>query len=173
MLSRGTAWLAESFGREFKRLGSFAVARVKSPEVPPLVKLLSEDRRYKLEAYEFVRLGLNYAQGHLRMGDESEGPEPSPPLEEGEETIRRTRHITGQQLCDALRQLALAQFGLMAKLVLADWGIRSTSDFGEIVYNLIKIGEMSKSEDDRREDFDDVYDFDEALVRQFTITNED
>jgi uncharacterized repeat protein (TIGR04138 family) len=61
----------------------------------------------------------------------------------------------------------------MAKLVLADWGIRSTSDFGEIVYNLIKIGEMSKSEDDRREDFDDVYDFDEALVRQFTITNED
>jgi uncharacterized repeat protein (TIGR04138 family) len=149
------------------------VARVKSPEVPPLIKLLKEDRRYKLEAYEFVRVGLNYAQGHLQMGEESVVPETEQSFHEGAESPRRTRHITGQQLCEALRQLALAQFGLMAKLVLADWGIRSTGDFGEIVYNLIKIGEMSKSEDDRREDFDDVYDFNEALVRQFTITTED
>jgi uncharacterized repeat protein (TIGR04138 family) len=151
------------------------VARVKSPEVPPLIKLLREDRRYKLEAYEFVRMGLSYAQGHLGMGEETAAAEPEaePPFEEETETPRRTRHITGQQLCEALRQLALAQFGLMAKLVLADWGIRSTGDFGEIVYNLIKIGEMSKSADDRREDFDDVYDFEEGLVRQFTITTEE
>jgi uncharacterized repeat protein (TIGR04138 family) len=149
------------------------VARVKSPEVPPLIKLLNEDRRYKLEAYEFVRVGLNYAQGHLQMGEESVVPEPEQSLDEGAESPRRTRHITGQQLCEALRQLALAQFGLMAKLVLADWGIRSTGDFGEIVYNLIKIGEMSKSEGDRREDFDDVYDFDQSFVREFAITKED
>jgi len=149
------------------------VARVKSPEVPPLVKLLSEDRRYKLEAYEFVRLGLSYAQGVLRMGEESSEPELQQELEEDEEKPQRTRHVSGQQLCHALRQLALAQYGLMAKLVLADWGIRSTGDFGEIVYNLIKIGEMSKSDDDQRQDFDDVYDFDEALVREFTITKED
>ena len=56
----------------------------------------------------------------------------------------------------------------MAKLVLASWGIRSTSDFGEIVYNLIRIGKMSKSDDDRREDFDDVYDFEQAFVREYS-----
>ena len=86
---------------------------------------------------------------------------------------RRPRHVSGQDLCQALRQLAHEQYGLMAKLVLASWGIRSTSDFGEIVYNLIKIGEMSKSDGDRREDFDDVYDFDQAFVREFAITKEE
>ena len=61
----------------------------------------------------------------------------------------------------------------MAKLVLASWGIHSTSDFGEIVYNLIRIGKMSKSDDDRREDFDNVYDFEQALVREYAITKEE
>ena len=55
----------------------------------------------------------------------------------------------------------------MARLVLADWGIRSTGDFGEIVWNFIKIGTMSKSPNDRREDFDDVFDFETALVREY------
>jgi uncharacterized repeat protein (TIGR04138 family) len=57
----------------------------------------------------------------------------------------------------------------MAKTVLNSWGVNSTGDFGEIVYNLIAIKEMRKSEADRREDFDDVYDFEEAFVRQFEI----
>ncbi len=165
------------------------MARVKTPEIPPLVKLLVEDRRYKLEAYQFVRSGLSYAQEVLGLGQEVAGP-PSPKLaspklarksarkgrrEEptDEDAPRRPKHISGQELCQALRLLALDQFGLMAKLVLANWGIRSTSDFGEIVYNLIRIGEMSKSNGDRREDFDDVYDFDRALVREFAITKED
>jgi uncharacterized repeat protein (TIGR04138 family) len=54
-------------------------------------------------------------------------------------------------------------------LVLNSWGVHSTSDFGEIVYNLIGIREMKKSDSDRREDFDDVYDFDEAFVKDFAI----
>ncbi len=180
------------------------MARAKTPEIPPLVKLLCEDRRYKLEAYQFVRTGLTYAQEVLGLGEDVAGPPPpseSPPAapagapkpgpkaapkvarkaqrkgrrEEpaAEEAARRPRHIRGQELCLALKQLAGHEFGLMAKLVLASWGIRSTSDFGEIVYNLIGIGEMSKSNGDRREDFDDVYDFDRAFIREFAITKED
>ena len=49
----------------------------------------------------------------------------------------------------------------------------ATSDFGEIVYNLIRIGKMSKSAGDRREDFDEVYDFEQALVQEYRITHED
>jgi uncharacterized repeat protein (TIGR04138 family) len=58
----------------------------------------------------------------------------------------------------------------MSKVVLNRWGVRETGDFGNIVYNLIDVKLMKKSEDDRREDFNDVYDFDDAFQRQFQIT---
>ena len=67
-------------------------------------------------------------------------------------------------------QYALEQYGFMAKCVLNSWGITRTGDFGEIVYNLIKIGQMRKTKQDRREDFDDVFDFETALVQEFKIT---
>lgn len=130
--------------------------------VPPIIKLLKKDRRYKLEAYQFVREALNYAHSELKMGQHaSEHPADPPPPE---------AHVTGQQLCEAIRLFAVEQFGMMAKLVLNNWGIRSTGDFGEIVYNLIEINEMKKSNSDRREDFDDVYDFDTAFVQEFQIS---
>jgi uncharacterized repeat protein (TIGR04138 family) len=147
------------------------VARVKTQEIPPLVRLLCEDRRYKLEAYHFVRLGLTYAQEVLGLGGEP--TQPAPADDADDEQPKRPRHVSGQDLCRALLRLAHDQYGLLAKLVLASWGVRATSDFGEIVYNLIKIGEMSKSDGDRREDFDDVYDFDQALLREYVITKED
>lgn len=135
-------------------------------EIPPLLKLLREDRRYKLEAYQFVRMGLTYAQDVLEIGQSARGGA-------DDETGRVPRHVTGRDLCLALKQLAHEQYGRLGKLVLASWGIRSTSDFGEIVYNLIKIGEMSKSDSDRRSDFDDVYDFEQALVEEFALAKED
>jgi uncharacterized repeat protein (TIGR04138 family) len=132
-----------------------------SSTVPPIIKLLKRDRRYKLDAYQFVREALDYAHRELRMGQH----QPPKPSEQPQEA-----HVTGQQLCEAIRQYAVEQFGLMAKLVLNHWGIRATGDFGEIVYNLIEINEMKKSQSDRREDFDDVYDFDTAFVRDFEMT---
>ena len=71
------------------------------------------------------------------------------------------------------RLYAAELYGLMAKVVLNSWGVKTTGDFGEIVYKLIEVGEMTKSKTDRREDFDDVYDFQEALVRDFVIAKED
>lgn len=158
------------------------MARVKSEEVPPLLRLLCEDKRYKLEAYQFVRTGLTYAQELLgRTSEQAAGKragvrdEPAAEADDDDdyEQPRPARHVSGQELCHALRIMAHEQYGRLAKLVLAEWGIRSTGDFGEIVYNLIKINEMSKSDGDRRSDFDDVYDFDTALVREFAIRKED
>ena len=77
------------------------------------------------------------------------------------------RHVTGQQLCEAIRLFALEQYGYMAKTVLNQWGIRSTGDFGEMVFNLIRIGQMRKTAEDRREDFDNVYDFNTAFREDF------
>jgi uncharacterized repeat protein (TIGR04138 family) len=77
------------------------------------------------------------------------------------------RHLSGQELCEALRQYALQQYGYMAASVLAQWGITATRDFGCIVYNLIDIGLMRKSAEDRQEHFSDVYDFHEVFVENF------
>ena len=69
-----------------------------------------------------------------------------------------------------MRRYAHEQYGRLAKQVLNHWGITSTGDFGEIVFNLIEIGQMRKTPDDRREDFDDVFDFDEAFEHGFQIS---
>lgn len=128
----------------------------------PIAKLLKEDRRYKFEAYALVFEALNYAHKELGMGSErTEGEE--------EQEGQPERHLTGQQLCEAIRQYALDQYGLMAETVLKNWGVQTTGDFGEIVFNLIRIGQMRKTTEDKREDFDDVYDFHEGFNRGFKI----
>ena len=135
-----------------------------------IVQLLEEDKRYTLEAYVFVFEALNYAQEVLGMGAES----PSEPADRpGEEEEAPEQHVSGQGLCEAIRRFALEQYGLMAKTVLNNWGIHRTGDFGEIVFNLIRVGQMRKTATDRREDFDDVYDFEMAFKEGFKITPPD
>jgi len=135
----------------------------------PIAKLLKKDRRYKVDAYIFVFEALNYAQKVLGMGAQS--PEEDESATRVAATDRRAeRHLTGQQLCEAIRQYALEQYGFMAKCVLNSWGVHRTGDFGNIVFNLIDIKQMKKTKHDRREDFDDVFDFDLGLVQEFRIT---
>ncbi len=124
----------------------------------PLAELLHRERRYHRDAYFFVFEALRYAHEHLGLGRPQSIEQPG-----GEEQ----RHVTGQQLCEAIRRYAIEQYGLMAKSVLNEWGVYSTGDFGEIVFSLIDIGQMKKTHGDRREDFDNVFDFDEGLRDAF------
>jgi len=133
-----------------------------------LLQLVKTDPRYKLDAYIFVRDGLSYAQDVL-LSQNGDDDEDRPDVEEEQPD----RHLTGQQLCEALRLYAVDQYGYMAKTVLNSWGLESTGDFGNVVYNMIDTELMKKSAADRREDFDDVYDFDEALLQQFDISSAD
>lgn len=130
------------------------------PPDHPLAELLKRDQRYRLDAYAFVLEALRFAQQENGGGEEPAEGE----TEEGEEI----RHVTGQQLCEAIRRYALQHYGALAKHVLNHWGVRSTSDFGEIVYNLIDLGQMKKTESDRREDFANVFNFDEGLSDPFS-----
>lgn len=138
-------------------------------DVFPIYQLLKEDPRYPIEAYQFIRDALAYAQDVLKLGEDTR-PEPSLELENSVSQTVPERHISGQQLCEAIRVFAIEQFGLMAKTVLNNWGLNTTGDFGEVVYNLIGIGWMKKSSLDRRDHFDDVFDFDRAFVEDFQIT---
>lgn len=146
----------------------------------PIAELLHRDRRYEFDAYVFVFEALRFAQESLGMGTgqasaESEEPtaEPSAPLHDAAAEGQAERHLTGQELCEAIRQYALQQYGYLAKSVLNHWGVKNTSDFGEIVFNLIEIGQMRKTPRDCREDFNGVYDFDEALQHKFEFTMPD
>jgi uncharacterized repeat protein (TIGR04138 family) len=102
-----------------------------------LEKIISQDRRFKTEAYEFVLEALHYTQKKLS----------------------RQGHVTGRELVEGLRDYALEQFGGMARYVFKKWGIEKTQDFGDIVFNMIERSLLHKREEDSREDFKDVYNF--------------
>lgn len=156
-------------------------------EAIALARVLCKDRRYAPDAYFFIREALGFAADKLELRNcncpETPGPQPTKKgtancsgqerdraAAEDESCSTHEHHVTGQQLCDGIRQYALSQFGLMSKVVLNSWGIYSTSDFGEIVYNLINVGVLKKSPRDRRSHFDGVYDFDEAFDSADAIT---
>lgn len=108
---------------------------------------IRKDGRYPPEAYELLRHGLEHTAQVVHGIEPAEGP----------------RHVSGQQLCHGLRDLALEMWGSLAQTVLRTWNIRSTRDFGEMVFLLIHLGLMGKQDSDCIEDFDNVYDFDEAF----------
>ena len=127
---------------------------MQNPDFSEIVaQICKEDSRYDRKAYDFVRLGLEHTVKELRKRDAARA--------------ERSRHVTGPELLDGLRLYALEQFGPLAKTVLNAWGIQTCRDIGEIVFNLIEYNVFSKTDSDRREDFSDVYDFDEAFVKPF------
>ncbi|MCX7886460.1 MAG: hypothetical protein N3B01_04255 [Verrucomicrobiae bacterium] len=126
---------------------------MESPSFEHVIEeIVQKDPRFDREAYFFVRDGLDYTVRMLKKNPDG------PPAE---------RHVTGAELLEGLRRFALEQFGPMSKTVLEHWGIRRCEDFGEIVFNMVDHGILSKTERDSREDFKGGYDFEEAFVRPF------
>jgi len=113
-------------------------------------RIAQRDTRYNAEAYFFIREALDYASKALNKPAEGAG-----------------RHVTGQELLGCIRDFALREFGPMAATVLREWGIRRTEDFGDIVFNLVEYGILGKTEEDRKEDFANGYDFAEAFEKPF------
>jgi len=127
-----------------------------------LARVLARDPRYSIQAYAFVLEALEHTKTCKRRA-----------------RARRSRaadfaqHVNGRDLCTGARDLALGHYGLLAMTVLAQWGIRSTADIGEIVYNLIAAGDLEKTPTDSRADFDDVFDFESAFRRNYVVPLDD
>jgi uncharacterized repeat protein (TIGR04138 family) len=149
-----------------------------------LARVIARDSRYTIESYAFVLESLKRARTHKlqelrkrRDRDRTSRPrkrdQPAPaPAPAGEAETDQPGHVTGGEVCQAARRLALRYYGLMAITVLNEWGIRSTSDIGEIVYNLIASGDLDKTPTDKRSDFDDVFDFAKALQPKSLLEEE-
>lgn len=122
-------------------------------EIPPfaeaVARLCARDRRYAPEAFLFLHEGLMHT------------------LKQVQEKEKKPRQISGAELSDGLRQYALEQYGPLAMTVLGRWGLRTTRDFGEIVFLLLEAGLLGKTEEDKIEDFDNLFDFDDAFRAPF------
>ncbi len=83
------------------------------------------------------------------------------------ERLGEARHISGRELAEGCRDLAIERWGLMARPVLDYWGVRSTRDLGALVFALVECGVLVKQEHDSLDDFDGVYDFLDAFERAY------
>lgn len=77
------------------------------------------------------------------------------------------RHVDGRELAHAVRELALERFGVMARLVLEHWGVRTTADVGDIVFALVDTGLLMSQPGDSKLDFADVFEFDQAFESSY------
>ena len=146
-----------------------------------LPRIIASDPRFAIDAYAFVLEALNYArfQKLRAQGRDREKSRPSQPARGPRPPQSKSRrpsgsgHVTGRELCECVRKLALRQYGLLAATVLSHWGIRSTSDIGDIVYNMIAAGDLEKTPSDSRSDFDNVFDFETALRPKLILAKDD
>lgn len=76
------------------------------------------------------------------------------------------RHLTAHELVEGMLDLATVRFGLMAELVLREWGLKSAEDVGRITFALIEVGVFSKQPTDRIEDFSGGPDFGGVLTKR-------
>ena len=115
-----------------------------------LAKIAAKDPRYQRDAYLFVREALDHTQKTI-----------------GKDTRGESGTSAGRNCCAASASMRCKQFGPMARMVLEEWGVRCCEDFGEIVFNMVEVGWLAKTEKDSRADFEGGYDFDEAFRKPF------
>jgi uncharacterized repeat protein (TIGR04138 family) len=124
--------------------------------------ICKEDTRYDRRAYGFVRAGLDFTVGEIRKKIPLKTIKAGGPV---------SRHISAPQLLEGMRAFTLDQFGPLSKTVLNEWGVKRCCDFGEIVYNLIEHGIFSKTPEDNRGDFTEVFSFENAFEKPFWPKN--
>lgn len=103
------------------------------------------ERRFDERAYLFVLAALEFHQSRLT----------------------ERRHITGRELAESCRDLALERYGVLARQVLEHWGIRSSADIGDVVFTLVDLELLMSQPTDTRDEFADVFDFDRAFEREY------
>lgn len=122
--------------------------------------IVRQDPRYPFQAYLFMLQALEHTQKRLGRGSSLE-PESGEAQEE--------KHVSGLELLEGVRDLAVREFGLMARVVFKLWGIRKTDDVGNLIFNLIEAELLSKTDKDTRQDFHNQFDLEKTLVDSFSI----
>jgi uncharacterized repeat protein (TIGR04138 family) len=115
-----------------------------------LKRIMRREPRYRIEAYTFLLEALEYT------------------LQE----LEKPRHVSGRELLDGIRRYAIHKFGPTSRMVFEHWGVRSTEDFGRMVFLLVAQGILTKTESDSIDDFADGFDFKKAFEDEYSWTSE-
>ena len=107
--------------------------------------ILSKDGRFDTRAYDFVLAVIHEAGSAER------------------------RHVTGTELLDYFRDMALDAFGPLAYTVLNDWGVRCCEDVGAIVFNLYDSGRIQKTDSDSPDDFVGGFNFKHEFLDPYAV----
>lgn len=108
-------------------------------------QIVQKDDRYKNEAYLFILAAVEYTLKKLG----------------------RRRDVTGEELLKGIKELGIEQYGPTTRIVFEHWGVKTTEDFGRMVFNMVKAGLLRKTEEDSIEDFKGVFDFREEFDKKF------
>ena len=108
-------------------------------------EILKKDDRYDSRAYDFVLEVIHFASTDAKG------------------------HVTGQELLDYFRDMALDAFGPLTYTVLNDWGVRCCEDVGAIVFNLYDAKRIGKTDSDSPEDFVGGFNFKHEFLDPFAV----
>jgi uncharacterized repeat protein (TIGR04138 family) len=114
-----------------------------------IMSILKRDRRFDPDAYFFLKEALDFTLKRVTDGS------------------GQSRHVSGPELLAGFRDHALEQYGPMAATLMNEWGLRKCQDVGDMVFHLIEEQVFGKQDSDKKEDFSEVFDFQEALTKPF------
>jgi uncharacterized repeat protein (TIGR04138 family) len=107
-------------------------------------QILQKNDDYPADAYFFIRAALDATVEKCRK------PAENP-------------HLSAEELYFGFCAYALEEYGPLAQAVMEQWNVLTSSDVGNLVYNLIEVGVFGKQEGDRREQFDNLTPVDSLL----------
>jgi len=128
---------------------------------PRILELCRATPHFAYEAYDFVGDAVTFTQERLGRTDANS------------DELEPDHHVSGAELLRGVCDLAILSFGMMAPVVFKQWNVRSTEDVGRMVFSLIEVGRLSKSDRDAPEDFRDLFDLSRALTDGFELTLEE
>jgi uncharacterized repeat protein (TIGR04138 family) len=115
-----------------------------------VVSIMKRDRRFDPQAYFFLKDALDFTLKRIAEGNNG-----------------KARHVSGPELLAGCRDFALEEYGPMAATLMSEWGVRKCQDLGDMVFHLIEEQVFGKQDSDRKEDFSEVFDFEDSLVSPF------
>lgn len=113
-------------------------------------RIVRRDDRFDPQAYLFLKDALDFTLKRAAEGNDGQ-----------------PRHVSGRELLEGFRDLALQEFGPMAATLMLEWNLRSTRNIGEMVFHLIDEQMFGKQDSDTLDDFDGIYEFDDAFTTPF------
>lgn len=100
-------------------------------------QILQKNEDYPADAYFFIRAALDATVEKCRK------PAENP-------------HLSAEELYFGFCAYALEEYGPLALAVMEQWNIVTSTDVGNLVYNLIEVGVFGKQDGDRQDQFDNL-----------------